>query len=152
MDDDIDHRARCLQLQAENEFLRSELEEHQFRERNLRKELEIMAQVREERPQQKRPQREELLAEELEELKAQVVALYAEKQQLEASNRNYQEKVNDLKYNNAELKNLNERTSQLHTKEIEMIKKEVAHNDNIPQSQEREKRLVKEKEGLEKKL
>jgi hypothetical protein len=37
----------------------------------------------------------------VEELKAQLLTIYAEKQQLEATNRNYQEKVNDLKYNNA---------------------------------------------------
>lgn len=95
-----------------------------------------MAQVREEIPQQqKHPQREEILQQELEELKAQLLALYAEKQQLEAANRNYQEKVNDLKYNNAELKNLNERTTQLHNKEIEMMKKEAAHNIDNPQIQ-----------------
>lgn len=36
---------KCLQLQTENDFLRSEIEEYQFRERGLRKELEIMTQV-----------------------------------------------------------------------------------------------------------
>jgi hypothetical protein len=46
MDDSLDHRTKAMQLHTENEFLRSELEEYHFRERNLRKELEIMAQVR----------------------------------------------------------------------------------------------------------
>jgi hypothetical protein len=47
MDEATDHKARSLLLLAENQYLRSELEEFQFRERSLRKELEIMAQVRE---------------------------------------------------------------------------------------------------------
>jgi hypothetical protein len=46
MDEATDHKARSLLLLAENQYLRSELEEFQFRERSLRKELEIMAQVR----------------------------------------------------------------------------------------------------------
>jgi hypothetical protein len=62
-----------------------------------------------------------------------------------------QEKVNDLKYNNAELKNLNERTTHLHMKEIEMMRKE-AQQEGAPLWQERERRLMKEKESLEKKL
>lgn len=73
MDEAIDHKARALLLLAENQYLRSELEEFQFRERNLRKELEIMAQVREDCPPPAR---------EVEQLRAQVLSLQTEKQQL----------------------------------------------------------------------
>jgi DNA repair exonuclease SbcCD ATPase subunit len=75
MDDPVDHRARALHLQTENEFLRCELEEYHFRERNLRKELEIMAQVREE--QSRPPQRDQQMAEELEAVKGRMGALSA---------------------------------------------------------------------------
>ena len=73
MDEATDHKARSLLLLAENQYLRSELEEFQFRERSLRKELEIMAQLREDCPPPAR---------EAEELRAQVLSLQAEKQQL----------------------------------------------------------------------
>jgi hypothetical protein len=72
-----DYRARCLLLESDNEYLRSELEEFQFRERNLRKELDIMAQIPQDPPQQGERERER----EREELKAQVAALLLEKQQ-----------------------------------------------------------------------
>lgn len=111
-----------------------------------------MAQVRDDRSQQKRSPREEMLEREVEELKTQLMGMYAEKQALESANQNYAEKVNDLKYNNAELKSLNDRTTQLHLKEIEMLKKEAAQADLPAQVQERERRLLREKEGLEKKL
>ncbi len=75
MDDPLDHRARALHLQTQNEFLRCELEEYQFRERNLRKELEIMTQVRDE--QSRPPQRDQQLAEEVEALKGRMGVLSA---------------------------------------------------------------------------
>lgn len=41
-----------------------------------------------------------------------------EREQLEAHNQHCQEKINDLRYNNGELKSLNEKITQLHLKEI----------------------------------
>ena len=45
MEEANDQRAHYARLQQDNEYLRLELEEFQFRERNLRKELEIMSQL-----------------------------------------------------------------------------------------------------------
>lgn len=51
MEEPNDHRALFARLQQDNEYLRLELEEFQFRERNLRKELEIMSQLGQQHPQ-----------------------------------------------------------------------------------------------------
>lgn len=73
-----------------------------------------------------------------------------EQEQLEAHHQHCLEKINDLRYNNGELKRLNEKIAQLHHKEIEMIRKEIAHSE--PTAHERERRMAREKEALEKKL
>lgn len=61
MDEANDHRAHYARLKHENEYLRLELEEFQFRERNLRKELEIMSQLSQDQPQRENCNEEALL-------------------------------------------------------------------------------------------
>ena len=47
-----------------------------------------------------------------------------EKEQLEGQLRSCREKIDDLKYNNQELKNLNEKSTLLYEKELNMLRKE----------------------------
>ena len=50
MEEANDQRAHYARLKNENEYLRLELEEFQFRERNLKKELQIMSQLSQGQP------------------------------------------------------------------------------------------------------
>jgi hypothetical protein len=59
------------------------------------------------------------------------VSLLGEREQLEIVNRTYLEKIEDLKYHNGELKNLNEKMNHLHSREIEMMRREALQPERL---------------------
>ena len=62
---------------------------------------------------------------------AQLAEERAQRQRLETLLAAQQEKVDDLKYHNSELKRLNQKQAELHQRELEMTRKEVLSSSTV---------------------
>ena len=81
-----DYRSACLQLRAENEILRAEKEDAEEREASLKRQMEIMSQLG---SQESHPASYHSLAEEVERLRGELVAVLGEKEQVELASRTF---------------------------------------------------------------
>ena len=115
MADPFDYRTAYLHLRTDNEPLRAQLEE---RESTLKRQIEIMAQLQ-------TSSSPTLHSIDTTRIKEQLSNVLTEKEHLETTNRSLHEKIEDLKYHNGELRSLNEKMANLHSREIEMLRREA---------------------------
>lgn len=100
-----------------------------------------MSQLHSDRDQGHFYEKQQSLEEEIDRLNKLVISYLTEKEQTEATILALQEKISDLKYNNGQLKSLNEKLTHLHSKEIDMMRREALQSS----SNDQEKKLLKEK-------
>lgn len=118
MADPFDYRTAYLHLRTDNELLRAQLEDASERESTLKRQIEIMAQLQ-------TSSSPTLHSIDTTRIKEQLSNVLTEKEHLETTNRSLHEKIEDLKYHNGELRSLNEKMANLHSREIEMLRREA---------------------------